>query len=542
MPNNYYSHGSYPSTGAPGRSADLRAELDSITTGFDKLPPLTGSAYKIAYANAGATAWATFGGNGLLKLSTTGIPSIAVAGTDYLTPAGVATVTNKVIVAGNNTITTAAHGSLAATELNAALAELADDDAAIITAYQAADTALTAAIALKAPLASPTFTGDPQAPTPALSDNDTSIATTAFVRNEFGNGFGGGGFGFKNKIINGDMRISQRGTTFAALADGAYSLDRWKYGKSGAMVHTASQATDAPTAAQAGVRFQNSYQFNLTTADTSIAAGDYCAIRQHIEGYNSASLVQQGFVISFWVKATLAGTYCIFARNSGADRSFVQEFTIDAADTWEKKTIQVSASPSAGTWNYTTGIGMEVGVTLAAGSAYQTTAGAWQTGNFIATANQVNGVNTGATNFLFTGVQVEPGSVATPFESRLFGTELALCQRYYYKTFPYSVAPVQNAGALGVATGVQAAPASSGSTYVISRALPVPMRGAPAIVTFNPSANNSQIRNPNVPADWTATNVASESNYESVTVQGTTPAGSSQGHGASIHFTADAEL
>lgn len=125
----YYTHGSYPVTGAAGRSADMRAELNAIDAGFAKLAPLTGNAFKIAYVNAGATAWDTLGGTGLVKLRTGATPIIAVDGTDYVSPTGAATLTNKTIVVASNTITTAAHGTLAATELNAALAELADDDA-----------------------------------------------------------------------------------------------------------------------------------------------------------------------------------------------------------------------------------------------------------------------------------------------------------------------------------------------------------------------------------------------------------------------------
>jgi hypothetical protein len=435
----------------------MRAELNSIDAGFAKMVPLTGNAYKVPYINAGATGQDALGGDGLVKLRTGAIPIIAVDGTDYVSPTGVATLTNKTIVVASNTITTAAHGTLAATELNAALAELADDDAFIATALadhlaDATDAHDASAISSvpagtlaatdvqaalneldteKAPLASPVFTGNPTAPTPSTTDNDTSVATTAFVGNAYQDGFGGGGFGFKNKIINGDMQIWQRGTSFAAVATSTYTADRWRYAKVGAMVHTVSQSALFPTVAEAGTYFGNSLQLQLTTPDTSIAAGDFAFIAQRIEGYNFRSLAQRSFILSFWVRATLTGTYCVSFVNSGGDRSYVAEYTINTTDTWEKKTIQVTASPSAGTWDYTNGVGLEVRFALAAGTTFQTTADSWQTGNFFATSNQVNGVNTGATNFYLTGVQVEVGTIATPFENRLYGTELALCQRYY---------------------------------------------------------------------------------------------------------------
>ena len=247
----------------------------------------------------------------------------------------------------------------------------------------------------------------------------------------------------KNYIINGDMRIAQRGTSFATIANTAYSLDRWRYGKSGAMVHTVSQGTDVPTAAQANYLFQNSYVATLTTPDTAIAAGDYCLIQQFVEGYNWANLAQKPMTLSFWVKATLTGTYCVGLRNSGTDRSYVAEYTINATNTWEYKVITIAASPSAGTWNYTNGLGLNISWVLAAGTTYQTTAGSWQTGDYFATANQVNGVNTGATSFLLTGVKLNEGSISSPFS--LFGEdfegEVAACQRYYEKSYNLTDAP-----------------------------------------------------------------------------------------------------
>ena len=164
----------------------------------------------------------------------------------------------------------------------------------------------------------------------------------------------------KNCIINGAMRVAQRGTSFAAVVANAYTLDRWFYNKSGLMVHTITQDTDVPTVAQAGVLFTNSMRLNLTTADTAIAAGEAAHFSQVIEGYNFQRIAQRAFTASFWVKATTAGVYSIAFRNSGVDRSYVSNFTISASATWEYKTIAVSASPSAGTWNYTTGAGFFV--------------------------------------------------------------------------------------------------------------------------------------------------------------------------------------
>jgi hypothetical protein len=253
----------------------------------------------------------------------------------------------------------------------------------------------------------------------------------------------------QNLIINGAMEISQRfGTnSITSIASSTYMTDRFQYVKSGAMVHNAQQIVSAPTEAQSGVKLTNSLNLAITTPDTSIAAGDLCIIQQKIEGYNFEQIARvKTFTLSFWVLSTFTGTYCVAFQNSGGDRSYVAEYTINSAGTWEYKTITVnSPTPSAGTWNYTNGIGLNVIWTLAAGSTYQTTSNSWQTGNFIATSNQINGVNTGANDFRLTGVMLNEGSSAQPF--RLFGNgieqEVAACQRYYEKSYNLETAPGQ---------------------------------------------------------------------------------------------------
>ena len=242
------------------------------------------------------------------------------------------------------------------------------------------------------------------------------------------------------------MRISQRGTSFAAVATATYTLDRWKYVKSGAMVHTITQDTDVPTLSESGYLFQNSLRLNLTTPDTAIAAGDFALVQQPIEGFNWTNLAQKYFVISFWVKATATGIYTIGLQNSGVDRAYVGEYTINTTNTWEYKSVLVSPSPSAGTWNYTNGVGLYVQWVLAAGTTFQTTAGAWQTGDFFSSANQVNGVNTGATDFRVTGVMINEGIVAAPFKlfGESIGGELEACQRYYEKSYELTTTPGTN--------------------------------------------------------------------------------------------------
>jgi hypothetical protein len=207
-------------------------------------------------------------------------------------------------------------------------------------------------------------------------------------------------------------------------------MDRWQWVQDGAMVCTVSQSTDVPNNT-----FQSSYKVDVTTIDSSIAAGDYAVINQSIEGYNVRDLIGTTFTLSFWVKSPKTGVHCITFRNSGIDRAFVKEYTIVAANTWEYKTLTVSGGLiTAGTWNWTNGVGLNVTFVLAAGTTFHTTADAWQTGTLLATANQVNVMDNTANDFFITGVQLEPGAVATPFERRIFGQELALCQRYFCVT------------------------------------------------------------------------------------------------------------
>lgn len=235
----------------------------------------------------------------------------------------------------------------------------------------------------------------------------------------------------RNAIINGDFNVWQRGTSFTSVADGVYLADRWFYSKISSAVHDITLSNDVPTVAQAGRLFKNSLKADCQTVDSSIVSGDLVRISQRIEGFNWLPLAQRTITLSFWVKATKTGIYCASLGNSGADRSYVAEYTVNASNTWEFKTITFTASPSAGTWNYENGVGLALTFTLASGSTFQTTKDTWQTGSFFATANQVNACDSTSNDFFIAGVQLEAGSVATPFEYRTFQQELFLCQRYY---------------------------------------------------------------------------------------------------------------
>lgn len=285
--------------------------------------------------------------------------------------------------------------------------------------------------------------------------------------------------GLRNKIINGKMEIAQRGTSFPAIVSGAYSLDRWMNVNLSSSVATISQQADAPSTNE----YQSSLRYAVTTADTDIAAGDVTAILHRIEGYNALDLIGRTFTLSFWVRSSKTGVHCVTFLNGGANRAYVAEYTVNAANTWEFKSVTVSGGLIAsGTWYWDNRTGLTVGFTLAAGSTFRTTAGAWQTGNLYATANQVNCLDTIGNIFAITGVQLEVGSVATPFEHRPIGLELALCQRYYFRAGPNSVTAISAVGQ-----------AFSATTCGCLLRFPVSMRAKPAALEQSGSATDYQV-------------------------------------------------
>ena len=232
-----------------------------------------------------------------------------------------------------------------------------------------------------------------------------------------------------NLIINGDFNIWQRGTSFAAIVTGTYTADRWVYGKVGAMVHTITRDTDVPTFLESGLASVYSLKVDCTTVDSALAAGDHTYVAQIIEGLNASQWIGKTVTLSFWVKATKTGIYCVSLRNASTTESYVSEYTVYDSDTWEKKTVTI---PMGSTWLQTNADSCKVYFTLAAGSTYNAATGSsWEAGVLLATSNQVNACDNTDNNFFLSQVKMEVGYVATPFTGRLYGEELALCQRYY---------------------------------------------------------------------------------------------------------------
>lgn len=238
------------------------------------------------------------------------------------------------------------------------------------------------------------------------------------------------GFGFKNRIINGAMMIDQRNAGASVTpTDGQYLVDRFLTGVSQASKLTAQQSSTAPAG------FSNSLLITSSSA-YSVTSTDYFDIQQRIEGFNTADLMwgtanAATVTLSFWVRSSLTGTFGGCIRNSGQIYSYVFSYTINAANTWEQKTITI-AGPTSGTWiGATNGIGMIVQFALGMGSTLSNTAGSWYSGNYRSATGATSVVGTNGATFYITGVQLEKGSTATSFDYRPYGTELQLCQRYY---------------------------------------------------------------------------------------------------------------
>jgi hypothetical protein len=236
---------------------------------------------------------------------------------------------------------------------------------------------------------------------------------------------------FKNRIINGAMMIDQRNAGASiSMTDAvfAYAVDRTAAYKSTTASTTAQRSTVAPAG------FTNSFLFTTTTGGT-VSAGNQNIIQQSIEGFNVADLGwgtanAQPITISFWVRASLTGTYGVGLSNSAANRVYVATYSVSSANTWEYKTITI-AGDTTGTWLTDNGIGIRLRFDLGSGSTYQGTAGSWGTTLINTTSAQVSVVGTTGATFYITGVQLEKGSTATSFDYRSYGTELSLCQRYY---------------------------------------------------------------------------------------------------------------
>jgi hypothetical protein len=284
----------------------------------------------------------------------------------------------------------------------------------------------------------------------------------------------------KNLIINGSMEFDQRnnGASFLTTADGLYSVDRWRSSQSQNSKVTYQQVTDAPAG------FTNSLKMTQTTAYSSLTASDFVGVLQMIEA-NNVNLIGLGtsacksLTVSFWVKSSVTGTYSAALQVNGGTNSVVGVYTITAANTWQQ--VKITFPPlTSGTIPTGTNAAIFLYFAQSMGTSFQTsTIGTWQAAAWY-TSNTITNTfatTTGAT-WQLTGVQVEAGSLNTPFSRAggSYGGELALCQRYYWRL-------ANNSAYTNITTFTPASSATN--TYNMPVYLPVAMRIAPTTIDFS---------------------------------------------------------
>jgi hypothetical protein len=282
------------------------------------------------------------------------------------------------------------------------------------------------------------------------------------------------------------MTIDQRNAGAAVTINNGtptlYPVDRFSgsfFAATGEM--TLQRSTDIPS----GQGYINSVVATVTTANGSLAATDTVRFEQRVEGFNTYDLSfgtagAKPITLSFWVKSSLTGTFGGNVRNAGdaGTRLYLFSYTINAANTWEYKTITI-AGDTSGTWGTGSGIGVIIQWSLGAGADRVGTAGSWGTTFLTGVTGQTQIIGTSGATFYITGVQLEKGSTATPFEFRSYGTELGLCQRYYYKITEVTYA------AVGMC--------SSSTTARLNIVLPTTMRTDPTALEQSGTAANYNI-------------------------------------------------
>ena len=346
-------------------------------------------------------------------------------------------------------------------------------------------------------------------------------------------------YGLKNRIFNGDMRIDQRNAGASVTpTNGQYTLDRFSAGLTQASKFTVQQSSTAPSGFSKSLLVTSSSAYSITSTDLFY-------ITQPIEGQNLIDLAwgtasASAVTLSFQVRSSLTGTFGGSIVNSGASRSYPFTYSIASANTWTNISVTIPGD-TTGTWLTTNGVGMYVFFGLGAGSTLSGTAGAWAGSAYYSATGATSVVGTNGATFYITGVQLEKGSTATSFDYRPYGTELALCQRYYESTFPIGTAPAQNTSGVNALRISQTATAGApcrGLTWLFKTT----KRDTPSTITsYNPSAANANVRNNTRTNDATISGIAGLGTMGVVfTFNGS--AGSAVGDDNGVGFSADAEL
>jgi hypothetical protein len=334
--------------------------------------------------------------------------------------------------------------------------------------------------------------------------------------------------GTRNRIINGDMRIDQRNAGASVTpASSAFTLDRW-----GVLV---SQTNKFSVQQNAGsVTPPTGYKSYLGVTSLSaysVVALDYFSIYQVIEGYNIADLdwgsaSAKTITLSFWVRSSLTGTFGGVVSNqyTASGRYYPFSYTITSANTWEQKTIMV-AGDTSGTWGSTNGNGIVLQFSLGVGSTYASAAGSWTGTYALGATGATSVVGTNGATFYITGVQLEAGTVATPFERRSYGQELMLCQRYFFAVKASEQSDTYCRFVQGDLEGT--------TVFTSCYTLPVRMRVTPTLTTTGTASNYAVYHAGTITPCSTVPSIPS-GNPQTVVVLAVVSSGLSAGRGATL--------
>ena len=238
----------------------------------------------------------------------------------------------------------------------------------------------------------------------------------------------------KNLLVNGNFSVAQRGISFAAIADQAFSLDRWETRYSSAARVTITQDTSGAFAALGGSK--TCMKIDCTTVDSSIASGDFFGIRQMVEAQNCTQLAfgsaaAKAVTISFNVQSPKSGVHTLVLGNADSSRSYAAEYTVASADTAERISVTIPGDTAGTVFAADTGEGLRLVFSLLSGGDNSKAAGSWGSSIYEAGSNQQNLLDNTANNFFLGDVMIEANTVATDFEHEPISATLAKCQRYY---------------------------------------------------------------------------------------------------------------
>jgi hypothetical protein len=351
--------------------------------------------------------------------------------------------------------------------------------------------------------------------------------------------------GQRNKILNGNFLINQReGLNLGvATTNGQFGPDRWNLQIISSGAVSLFRAVDATTNQSLVLSYG---AIAVSTIDSAISSSEYALFEQAIEGINTngvgfawGTAFARPVTLSFLARSNITGTFCVAIRNNNFTRSYIAQYTINTANTYEQKIITIPGD-TVGDWNDSALAGIRVAFTVACGSTFHGTNNSWNAGNFLASANQTNLLN-GANELRITNVQLEAGSIATPFERLGWAETLQLVKRYYQTSFT-----------AGGSTGKQ----STLISPVVMRRLQaesqtlwfdrfeVEMRVSPTMTWYSPGVGTAgAIRNTSLGTNITVTGNSNVTAISGKLIQGVTHASEgSLGHIILGHYTADAEI